>query len=409
LFTGLYPSQHGAHKPFPWDAKGGYHVYPLDTKHTTLAELLSQEGYQTCGISANPIVNRYYGLDQGFEYYSARKDVIYAFGFVRFLWHLNRVERVNFLPWADTIVPHAPPPYRRAEDINREVIGWLEEHGDTPFFLFVNYLDAHKPYLPKPPYHLRWPGLNKEWIRYDTLPVAATRDIYSRKRSITPSERNHLVALYDGELSYLDDQLGILFDYMRGRGLLDNTLVVVTSDHGESLGDHYNLEHEFNLYQELIHVPLVVRYPSSVQIEGGGIVSSPVQTVDIVSTILALLDIPSAKEAQGKTLFQRRDYQFAEKFMDFLYGLKAFERVSRCVVQMPYKYIWHSDGTEELYRLDRDPLETTSSCPRPSRRRGNARKFESFRIHSRELDSGRTTTSLSGCGSTDPKGLKVAQ
>jgi hypothetical protein len=236
LFTGLPPSGHGA-RPIPNSWFKRHSTLNLAARNfrvrddvPTLAQDLKTIGYSTAGISANDVfLARWTGLQRGFDAFEARARRRYRFSplsapFVAQILPRLGIPQVSFLQ--DTW---------RAPDITEAAIGWLQA-APAPFFLFLNYFDAHSPY--DPPGGSPFPG--------DGL------------------GRDGDVADYDGEIAFLDAHLGRLLQFMRDRGLLERTLVIVTSDHGEFFGEHGLFGHVPVLYEPVLSVPLIVHLP------GGG-------------------------------------------------------------------------------------------------------------------------------------------
>jgi arylsulfatase A-like enzyme len=168
-------------------------------------------------------------------------------------------------------------------------------------------------------------------------------------------------ALYDGALSYLDDKIGELVRFVESMGILDDTVIVVTSDHGDSLGEHDHLGHRLALYEQLVHVPLVIRYPARFQ--AGAHVAHQVQLADLYPTFLEMAGSDTTEAA-------------ANGFHSLLAPQKAMERtftvaentapksmdnlLARMIRTEQYKYIWKSNHQHELYDLTRDPHEAAN-------------------------------------------------
>ncbi|MBU0493875.1 MAG: sulfatase-like hydrolase/transferase [Chloroflexi bacterium] len=300
LFTGMYPTSHGAHAE---------HL-ALSPLNITLAEVLRDVGYETGGFSANIYLSPTLGFDQGFTTYDVRlmDDV-------------------------------RPKPVRDAGEMNALVLPWLEARArdGRPFFLFVNYMDAHAPYLPPPPYDTRYDG---------------------------PDD---LVSRYDGAIAHLDSEVGRVLDKLEELGLSENTLVIVTADHGEFLGEHGLLDHKQHLFETVLRVPLVLWYPRS--LPGGQRVAGLVQLTDVMPTILALAGVETPAAMQGRSLLPlirgeqdplAYNVAFAEYWRDELLIQKrgaVFDRRLRSLRVGDWKYIWSSAGAGELYNLRQDPGE----------------------------------------------------
>jgi arylsulfatase A-like enzyme/thioredoxin-like negative regulator of GroEL len=219
--------------------------HPLPTLLPYLPEILQKSGYHTAAfigsLILDPKANMAPGFDRGFDFFDA--------GF--------RIKRDPGESRYDTIE-------RRAGDVVGHAITWLKKNQPSPFFMWVHLYDPHAPYDPPPPYD---------------------------KRFADP---------YDGEIAYADASLGKLFDYLRQRGLYDRALIVVMSDHGESLGAHGESMHGIFLYDETIRVPLLFKLPGELLARRR--VSSRVRLVDVAPTLLNMLSLPFPPTFQGESL-----------------------------------------------------------------------------------------------------------
>jgi arylsulfatase A-like enzyme len=237
----------------------------------------------------------------------------------------------------------------------------------APFFMFMHYEDTHAPYR-----------LPKRYGRFltDKMTVADALKVNQDpwKYLIAPdmmSDKDFktLVQLYDSEIYYVDSRIGQVVDTLKQYGMLDNTMVIVTADHGENLGDHNMMAHKYCLYDTLLHVPLVIHYPKGTTASGR--VSAQVQTLDIVPTILNMVgetDSDTLRSLQGYDLLSamRREFTIAEqsrpdlsKFYTRFPGVDVsrFDRSLTMIRDAQYKFIWASDGRHELYDRTSDPSE----------------------------------------------------
>src|SRR6185295_8221902 len=164
----------------------------------------------------------------------------------------------------DEVLPHVGvvdfPGRKHAADINARVLDWIDGVGDRPFFVFANYMDVHGPYIPPPSYEGRF-GPKGPPRRANEIELGA---IDGGTRVPSAAVLRAWIDRYDESLLYLDEQIGRLLDELARRGVLDNTIVVFTSDHGENWGEHELIYHGHSLYQEQIRIPLIVRYPARV-------------------------------------------------------------------------------------------------------------------------------------------------
>jgi arylsulfatase A-like enzyme len=275
MMTGTYPHTHHVNTPDDELASG----------YDTLPWALRQAGYRTAAYSANTFFfSRQNGLGQGFirfgDFFLSPTD---ALAQVNFVWGLDKL-------LARTKLVGDYLGRERAAQINRAALRWIDG-GHRPFFLVLNYMDAHDPYVPPQPWRHRFSDRLTPGGRTDSV-----QDVSPR---LTPTQIQDEVDAYDGGIAYEDHQLGRLLAALKERGLLANALVVVTSDHGEAFGGHGLLEHMNALYFPLVHVPLVLSWPGHVP--AGVRVARPVSTRDIADTILGLLG-RSPDRLPGKSL-----------------------------------------------------------------------------------------------------------
>lgn len=301
LFTGRFPTSHGAR----FDADGplllsqaipndllarAVRANPLAASDPTLAELLRNAGYRTGAVVAGPWMKRVFGLDRGFDHYDDE----------------NIGSRAG----------------RDGSEVSRRAIAFLDASTDTPFFLFLNYFDPHTPYTPPDEF----------------------RDLF-----VSEGEKAGAVALYDAEIRYMDQQLGRVFDHLEATGKADDTLVVVTADHGELLGEHGRYRHGHTLFEEDIRVPLILKFPRGELLPMRS--DAPVQLTDVMPIVLGRLGLPGP---EGIGRLATRPQIFAE-----VYPLKAASNAGQWRVLRvgPFKLHLNSDGRHLLYNLDEDPHE----------------------------------------------------
>jgi len=349
LFTGMYPSRHGAHLAGKWlegeSIDGRRRVaFPLPPQAVTLAEVLRDRGYRAGAFVANfSYLYRDFGLAQGFARYDDAPAVL-----LRLPPHVVRFAR-QFRPG------YLLKPFRSARDINAAALSWLDQTPPArPAFLFLNYMEAHQPWLAPPPYD--------RWAR--DLPDAhrlARTDLYTHvPKRFTENERRFIEANYDGQLAAMDGALGELFTALKARTRYDDALIIVTADHGEFLGEHEQVGHIGRmLYEPVLHVPLVVKLPGAARPRGDR--TGPVQLVDVLPTVVAAAGAVLPKGVQGEPLLQVTHASIAEEdinpFLVSRYG-ENYDRGIRVVYDGNYKLISTSRGQQMLFDLQDDPGET---------------------------------------------------
>ncbi len=264
----------------------------------TLAELMQQNGFQTSAFVAAYVLDSKWGLDQGFDHYFDNFD-------------LSKYETISL-----------GRVQRQGDEVLDEVIPWLEEHKHQKFFSWIHLYDPHTPYEPPSPYAEMYP-----------------------KRP------------YIGEIAYTDSLLARLWEYLDKNDLINNTMLVFTSDHGESLGEHKESSHGFFVYQAGIHVPLIFVSPFK-HMQGLSRLSV-VSSVDIMPTILELAGIAVPEQVQGKSLLplffseeKNERFSYSETYYPrFHYGwseLKSYQNERFKIIVAPEL---------EFYDLARDPGE----------------------------------------------------
>lgn len=262
MFTGLFPHQHGAD-----------FTTPLPGRFPTLAMVLKSVGYETAGFNANLSYGQTsQGIARGFDLYAdgsqnLRQNMTQTLvgrAFTKFVYlRFARPER---------------PERQHAEEINREVFHWFSHRTRRPYFLFINYFDVHDPYIAPPPFANRFGGLPHELVR------RFTKEIFGAEHpALTPAEQASLVAGYDDSLGYTDSQIEVLIEFLMKSPDWPHTVVIITSDHGESLGEHGTFGHGMNLWRELVHVPLIIVGPG---VPAGIRVRNVVGTRKLYDTIL---------------------------------------------------------------------------------------------------------------------------
>lgn len=288
IFTSLYPSMHAVRH-------GTDRTSVLPAGIETLAELMRDAGLTTSSMVSNPYVKREWGLARGFdrleEFHSAYTELIPY----RYLFRLG-------LATPPDRVLQTPVP--RAEVIVDRAIEEVDRIRKDPFFLYLHFMDVHHPYHPPPAYRRLYPSpgaasldsgvlWTRYWDDFNRLPGDPS--------AVSDAVVLQMMDLYDGSIRYVDEQIGRFVEALDQRGLIENTLLIVTSDHGDEFLDHGDLFHKtMFLYDELIHVPLIVVLPGK---EAGGRRIGPlVRHIDLMPTLVDLLALAPSEQALGRSL-----------------------------------------------------------------------------------------------------------
>jgi len=315
LLTGTFPSTHGATRERA--------RVPVEAR--LLAEHLRGAGYVTRMWSSNPWVTPVFGFAQGADRFWTAYDE-----------HLVRVtllppllRRLNALIDPDThaydtgkrllqrLTVGQPSNAQRDAMLVASVESALRSGLREPFHLYLHLMSPHHPYRPPPPFDriFERPSVEPPVV----MPPSKRYEIGSRGAPLAPDRLRDMVARYDGGIRWADTLLARLLDALRSHRVLDRTLVVITSDHGEEFHDHGNWGHGQSLYNELLRVPLIVRYPPAVP--AGRRVHDPVMSIDVVPTILGLAEIAHAP-LPGRALFPLESASAAETFSEIRYSFQ---------------------------------------------------------------------------------------
>jgi arylsulfatase A-like enzyme len=219
-------------------------------------------------------------------------------------------------------------------------------------------MDAHWPYDPPAPFANRYPGLLPPG---EKPPSSAELHAANRlERELSEAERRHLASQYDGEIAYADYHLGRLLELLRAIGIFDRSLIIVTSDHGEALGEHGLLGHGVSVYQNQVYVPLLIKFPGQRE---PATVDELASTVDLLPTVLDVLALPVPDFVEGTSLAPGASRRSRTVLTESYPGAilrrahPRFRRVARAVFAGDLKLIATTSGGRELYDLSRDPGE----------------------------------------------------
>ncbi len=338
FLTGKYPFNHNANNLH----------HKIGEEQTTLAEVLRNKGYNTAGFQAGHFTKAKFGFGQGFNLYKDRTD---------FYDYITSFSKLDIITAISLVIPNihellGSDGELTAEEMNNMIIPWLNKNKDDPFFLFAVYFDAHDPYTL---------GDYSRFSNGRQIDVDDTNKLISlpRNSEIGNQALADLIVLYDTELFYLDQQLGVLFDELERLNLMDNSIIIITSDHGEEFYEHGGFGHLQTLYEEVIHVPLIIYYPDVVPRQ----IKKRVENMNIFPTVLDMvaevpenLDSISLLPLMEKNLFER-DYSYAE-----LFGRKKYDELNQKAVTIKnWKLITIEPENDEIpssvFNLATDPKE----------------------------------------------------
>jgi arylsulfatase len=333
LYTGQHPMTHGI-VSHPCDNE-------LSQEAPFLPWILLKEGYTTCAIDSLMRTRLWFG--RGYEYYidpSLRHTLLYL---------------------AST-----------CEELNERAIRWMGAHTDEPFFLFVHYWDAHWPFTPPKRYrNLFYNGENptdpnnRSLDNWWSQPLGmAARATWLRTPEGLITDADYVRALYDQEIRYLDDGVNQIVEAVEKLGLAENTLILVTGDHGESMTEHGILFDHHGLYDSTIHVPLIAHWPE--RLPRGVRLPHMLQVTDIAPTILEAAGIPAPREMEGRSFWKLLTGEAETGGHDYVISVEATWQLKWSLRSHEYKFILsrepdvYGNPPRELYDLVTDPLEETN-------------------------------------------------
>ncbi len=326
LFTGLYPVAH----------KTTQENWIMPDTAITLAEVLGEAGYQTFGIVENPMLGEYAGFHQGFsQYFEA---------------------------------------YRQSSSGSNENIAFFlfkkclqVRNKQQPFFLFINFIAPHNPYDSSHQFQ-------KRFVTDPSLDIAENQwqNFYLNRTHFSSAELQHLQDLYDAEILYVDYLVGKIMEELKKQNIWDNTVVIITSDHGENIGDHNQMGHVFSLYETTTKIPLIIYYPPLFSPNTKDY--EPTQLTDIFPTLLRIAGIDTVQyPSQGRDMLEDHSRKNRTIFTEYYSPVQAinafaksdrenpllhiYKRRLRSIIFNNKKFIWGSDGKHELYNLSVDSRE----------------------------------------------------
>ena len=347
MFTGLYPRSHGAQRFYNEGMdKQSKDYYDLNSEFKTLAERLSEGGYRCGGISANfSLAGRDVNMDQGFQYFCDMENPFYLkSGYIELPKKIK--EALKEKRPASLNFPFFVP-CMTADQVNKQSLKWLDKiKGVQPFFLFVNYMDAHYPYYAPPELRGLFDGYDPD-LSY-VHPFEMIYHLPPKGCALTENEKAHLASQYHSCIYYLDMKLREFEQGLKERGLFDDTVIILVADHGESLGEHNTIFHQFNHYSEVLGVPLIVKYPARKKISDVKAIFENRAVFELILDQAGMSVEPLVPEVPWKSLAEQK----------FSRSRKCFNTsMQRAVYFDEYKYMISRPGEDELYNLSQDPHE----------------------------------------------------
>lgn len=368
LLSGLYISQHRI------ESINGNRSFNAEI--VTLPEALHSQGYRTAAFSQNLLFSPQNHLDQGFDEFYSVEDLLHSHRTTRLIQRLSsdtpRQVRLAARYLRKMIAPRL---------LLNNMLAWIKSWDRTmPFFLFANVLSPHFPWTLPPGFLPHGDGFNLKYLlNYDFLTLKKQWEFNSGKRQVTDTQRQVWHQLYDASIRHVDSEIGRFIEQLRQMPGWGDTIIVITSDHGEMMGDYRGIVgHVLSLHDNLIHVPLIIRHPDY---QAGLIVEGVVQTLDLYPSLLEWAAVPpgrvpssqlqraplskaiAAADDSSGVAFAEEDYTDSYDIIGKLLQVnptadpKQYPRQQIAVRSASYKYIWYNDRPGELFDLNRDPFE----------------------------------------------------
>ena len=330
-------------------------------ENVTIAEVLRGNGYETAAFHSNPYLSRFFHYDKGFDTFD---DSLSLAGSVQREQIKGMMSKpgsslAKLLSKLDNLLAVVGPPIIRAEQITSKALAWLREHPNK-FFLWLHYMDVHHPYMP--PSEFRRQFYNRPPNHYQMLKLY--NKISRKPDRVSSYDLERLHGLYDAGIRYVDTSIGSLFNKLGER--LGNTIIIVTADHGEALGEHGTFGHN-SLYEEIIRVPLIINIPGRTK---ATTVKSQVSSLDIAPTILDILNIEKEEALHGESLIPviKQEKRSVDGTLSVGLNYPVGQRMfSYRTEDSKYIYTERIDkGVKTVYRefytLEDDPGEERNSC-----------------------------------------------
>jgi arylsulfatase A-like enzyme len=403
ILTGLYPTVHGY-------TNKRYYIDP-DVK--SVPSILKDNGYSTICFSNNMYLSSRTGLSRGFEQYlyqgqietngnngpeEHQKNSIFN--------NLKQSLPLRYRSLAKDLYDGFDTQKKLTRDdgafaTERAFFKWLSNYNfEKPFFAHIHYQEPHSIYFPPQPYRKRF--FRGSWLEESKYLEFDHMGYFAGQLDFTEEQVEHYKELYDGEIAYTDWRLGRLFKFIQSQKIMDDTVVIITSDHGENMGENGYFWHAFCLLDSLIKVPLLIRYPDWFTMDKWN--ENIVQTVDIVPTLLDGIgvDWQYAQDQQGVSMLngtprtaamtetytpemmidrwlnRRTDLQ-KKDFQQYIRDLRTFQTEDE-------KLVWSSDGWHSFFDMKKDPQEFENIYDSSNQQVVNAEKslknwFGSFKPH----------------------------
>lgn len=343
---------------------GGYEY--LSRPRLTIAEALKANGFTTAAFHSSPFLSRIYGYKRGFNLFydsleeqpTSHKSFLSRLAATRVGNMVGKSQRLSrFLKRNYDLLLGIETPYVRAPVLNEMVFSWLREHRAMPCFLWIHYMDVHIPYLP--PLKIVEEVCHHQVRRSELI---KTNELILHSTGVSTNQLRTMIDLYDAGIAYVDSLVGELVKELESSGVLEDTLMIITSDHGEEFMEHGGLTHDPKLYDELLRVPLIIYAPGLINSRER--IDCQIELLDLAPTIIDALGLKKVNKFLGESLLSlirggRRKKAVVSEASNRPSEINIDPTVRTTSYRTEqWKYIYHASKPDELYSLVDDPGET---------------------------------------------------
>jgi arylsulfatase A-like enzyme len=349
IHTSMYPTGHGV------DSMQDR----LDDLRVTLAETLSDAGLMTGAVVSNGWLLEAFGANQGFRFYDHMKHRLQTKYWTANLWF-----RFTSLFFPDTTA--------RLDTSNSSMnvgyaLEFLEANRENNFFFWLHVIDPHEPYIARG----QWAADAARKYASTRIPALNSGNVVNFRKGILLQQvdRLHVEDLYNREVEFTDRQIGRVLDRVAEMGLLRNTMIIFTADHGEEFWEHRDVSHGHTYFNELVNVPMIIRLPDGYPVPRKR-VETQVRLIDVAPTILDFLGLPPMEQAEGQSLLPLIQGAEEPANRPAFYESMIYYREQKGYCDGEFKYVLDEDtGEDQLFDLVRDPGETLNIAEDEPQRR----------------------------------------
>ena len=329
----------------------------------SIARVMRKHGYLTAAFNSNPYLSRYYGYDDGFDYFydsfefGGKTNNNPLIGKIKIIIKICKSKIPTKIK--NLVMPFTyNTPYEDGIELNKKIKNWVSENKDKQFFLWIHYMDVHEPFIPDE----KKAGISKkDMIKLNLKLRAAKED----ETNLTENELKKIINIRKYDVSHMDEVVGDLIDRLKKMDVFRKSVLIITADHGDEFKEHGGILHTSKLYDELIHIPLIINGLDSLPKKINEVVGS----IDIGPTIVDLNNTDKPDEWMGNSLLPLLDGRSTRNFVISEMLLRNKNSVINSIRTKKWKFIYDiAENKYELYDLHKDPKELNNISAEYSRK-----------------------------------------